>query len=356
MNIQNTEPLVSIVVPVYNVEDRLDRCVCSLVNQTYEKLQIILVDDGSKDRSGAICDEWASKDSRVNVIHQVNAGVSCARNAGLDAAKGRFVAFVDSDDYVDPQMYGTMIREAMEHQADQVCCCLCNVYPSGEQQEKHAFGHQTILDAQVYSELILSMVTPEQTGKKARLLQSPCNKLYRLEIIRQNHIRFDTELPYAEDWLFNLNYYRFARCVSFIPDSFYYYDRTTEGSLSKKFRWDGFEHSFRLRSQEREWFPELHTDESFRDLILRVQSHYLNQYVWTFGYNGFGKYARRQFQSESLRGIYMNTKTVPAKYRLSHCCFRSHDRRSAELLYCCWAAAHVSFTALKYYVKKLIGK
>lgn len=354
MKLTDTGPLVSIIVPVYNVEDRLDRCIRSLVDQTYQNIQLILVNDGSKDRSGTICDEWASKDSRIIVIHQANAGVSCARNAGLDAAQGQYAAFVDSDDYVDSDMYGTMIREAAEQESDQVCCYLCNIYPNREQPEKHAFGHQTLRGDQVYSELILSMVTPDQFDKKARLLQSPCNKLYRYAIIEQNHIRFDTKLPYAEDWLFNLNYYRFSRCVSFIPDCLYYYDRTTVGSLSKKVRWDGFEHSFRLRSREREWFPELHTEESFRDLVLKIQSHYLNQYAWLRGYAGFRKYAAHLYRNPDLRKIYIAADTVPLKYRLPHFCFRSGS--SQEWLFCCWAAAHVTVSALKYYVKKIIGK
>lgn len=348
-------PFVSIIVPVYNVEDRLERCIASLSNQTYQNLQIILVDDGSTDHSGQICDHWAARDKRITVLHKTNGGVSSARNMGLDAATGDYVTFVDSDDHIDPEMYAQMTHAALVHGADQSCCCLYSDHSTGRKAESHAFGNQVLHDDQIYAELIMAMVTPEQAGKKAHLLQSPCNKLYRREIMEQNHIRFDTELPYAEDWLFNLNYYRFARCVCFIPDCLYYYDRTTEGSLSKKVRWDGFSHSYRLRSREREWFPELHTDASFQALILKIQSHYLNQYARLCGYAGFGKYAAHLYDNKDLREIYVTADAVPAKYRLPHFCFRNGSGRSRKWLFCCWAAGHVMVSALKYYIKKIIG-
>ncbi len=97
--------MISVIVPVYNVEKYLDRCVESIVQQTYKNLEIILVDDGSTDKSGEICDHWATKDERVKVLHQPNMGGGAARNAALDIAKGDFIAFVDSDDYIAPDMY-----------------------------------------------------------------------------------------------------------------------------------------------------------------------------------------------------------------------------------------------------------
>lgn len=98
-------PLISVIVPVYRVEQYLDKCVSSILSQTYDNLELILVDDGSPDRSGEICDRWAEADSRVRVIHQKNAGGGAARNAGLDVARGQLIGFVDSDDYISPDMY-----------------------------------------------------------------------------------------------------------------------------------------------------------------------------------------------------------------------------------------------------------
>ena len=112
------DPLVSIIIPVYNVEKYLDKCIASVVGQTYQNLQIILVDDGSTDRSPAICDDWKERDSRITVVHQPNGGLSRARNAGLKLATGEFVGFVDSDDWIEPNMFETLLSALLETNAD----------------------------------------------------------------------------------------------------------------------------------------------------------------------------------------------------------------------------------------------
>lgn len=114
--------LVSVIVPVYKVEDLLERCVDSILNQTYQNLQVILVDDGSPDRCGNICDAYAAQDARVEVIHQTNAGLSGARNAGLARARGTFVTFVDSDDWIHAEMLSHLHQLAHDHDADVVVC------------------------------------------------------------------------------------------------------------------------------------------------------------------------------------------------------------------------------------------
>ncbi|MBE7064724.1 MAG: glycosyltransferase [Ruminococcaceae bacterium] len=115
-------PLISIIVPVYKVENYLDRCVESIVNQTYKRLEIILVDDGSPDNSPAICDSWSERDPRIKVIHKRNGGAAEARNAGLDVASGEYIGFVDSDDYIDKDMYRCMLAELEKSCADIACC------------------------------------------------------------------------------------------------------------------------------------------------------------------------------------------------------------------------------------------
>ena len=115
------EPLISVIVPVYKVPQYLEQCVDSILCQTYENLEILLVDDGSPDHCGAICDGYARKDSRVRVIHKENGGLSSARNAGLDAARGDYVAFADSDDWVEPDAYRAMLELAQKYQVSLVC-------------------------------------------------------------------------------------------------------------------------------------------------------------------------------------------------------------------------------------------
>ena len=116
------QPLVSVIIPVYKVEPYLARCVRSVCTQTYEHLEVILVDDGSPDRCGAMCDSFASKDERIRVIHQSNMGLSGARNAGIESCTGEYVLFVDSDDWIEHDMVAVMIDSALRNNAD-VCCC-----------------------------------------------------------------------------------------------------------------------------------------------------------------------------------------------------------------------------------------
>lgn len=127
-----TTPLISVIVPVYNVEDYLPKCVDSLLAQTYENLEILLVDDGAKDRSGAICDEFAEKDPRITVIHKANGGLSSARNAGIDIAHGEYLAFLDSDDWVEPDTYEYLLSLAQKYSVKLVCAGRYDVEPSGE--------------------------------------------------------------------------------------------------------------------------------------------------------------------------------------------------------------------------------
>lgn len=114
-------PLISVIVPVYNVEKLLPKCVDSILVQTYENLEIILVDDGTPDRGGILCDEYAAKDPRIQVIHKENGGLSSARNAGLDIARGEYIGFVDSDDWIEPEMYETMVALARKYDVKLVC-------------------------------------------------------------------------------------------------------------------------------------------------------------------------------------------------------------------------------------------
>lgn len=138
------EDLISVIVPVYNMEQYLERCVNSIVDQTYRNLEIILVDDGSTDRSPRMCDEYAQKDGRIKVVHKVNGGLSDARNAGLQAATGTYIGYVDSDDWIEPQMYQRMYEACIEHQAQVAVCCYAKIYRDHVDREGN--GQVTVFD------------------------------------------------------------------------------------------------------------------------------------------------------------------------------------------------------------------
>lgn len=179
-------PLISIIVPVYKVEPYLEKCVDSILVQTYSHLEIILVDDGSPDGCGAICDRYAAQDPRIRVIHKPNGGISDARNAGLDIATGEYIGFVDSDDYTAPTMYEQLLKSLISAQAD-IAVCQCVVVKEGE-------------DA-VFSQTCNKEVFASGTGSYAMIYDRaftvvPWNKLYRRELFAG--IRYPVGLIYED--------------------------------------------------------------------------------------------------------------------------------------------------------------
>ncbi len=138
------QPLISIIVPVYNAQKYLSECIRSIVNQTYTNLEIILVNDGSKDNSLQICREFAKQDSRIVVLDKENGGQATARNMALDIARGAYIGFVDSDDTVELDMYDTLMKALLAHGADISMCGRYNVYPNGEQKEVFVFNEEQI--------------------------------------------------------------------------------------------------------------------------------------------------------------------------------------------------------------------
>lgn len=171
-----TEPLVSIIVPIYNVEQYLQRCVDSLINQTYRNLEIILVDDGSPDKCGEICDEYEKKDSRIIVIHKQNGGLSEARNAGKDRSKGEYLMFIDSDDWIELDTCEVIVEMAIRHDADMVPFGVRDVYSNGDSKEWSPFKSGLMGKEECMSALIYNM---HQYG----IFNYACNKLYSRRLL-----------------------------------------------------------------------------------------------------------------------------------------------------------------------------
>ena len=132
-----TQPLVSVMIPIYNVFDYLDRCIESVINQSYSELEIILIDDGSPDDCATICDEWAKKDHRITVIHKKNGGQAEARNYGMQIICGEYVSFIDSDDYIADDFFEVLLSAALEHHSDIVVCDFAKTYENGDCEQYH---------------------------------------------------------------------------------------------------------------------------------------------------------------------------------------------------------------------------
>lgn len=220
---------VSVVVPVYNVEPYLDRCVESIVNQTYKNLEIILVDDGSPDGCPALCDEWAKKDARIRVIHKQNAGAGMARNTGIEQATGEYVFFFDADDYVDLTTVEKCVESAVENGSDVVLYGRCDAYESGEVTQITVSAPKLVFqENEVNTELL-----PGLFVYRWGIGVSACSRMHRLDLIKQHNKRFVSEREYmSEDAYFTVEYFANVSVASIVPECFYYYYRRS-GSFSR---------------------------------------------------------------------------------------------------------------------------
>ena len=238
------QPKVSVIIPCYKVEKYLDRCVESVINQTLKDLEIILVDDESPDHVPEICDEWALKDARIKVIHKKNGGLGMACNSGIEVATGKYVAFLDSDDWIDANMYQAMYDTAEKHQAQMVFTGLRRVDTNG-----NVIGYLTHKEKfQIYEGkneidgLACDLVASEVSLAAERTLQMSAKVvLYSKSTIDENHLRFVSEREVmSEDMHFNLNMLSHSQCVCVVPRFFYNY-RCTTGSITQKVDLDQFE-------------------------------------------------------------------------------------------------------------------
>lgn len=221
------EELISVIVPIYQVEGYLRRCIDSICGQTYPRLEIILVDDGSPDGCGAICDEYAARDSRVKVIHKNNGGLSDARNAGLDAARGQYIGFVDGDDYIKPEMYGTMLDRLKSARADLAVCAFLVVDERGNvlaDQQLAAPDRDMLLTREEAFEQLM--------GKNLVSFATAPNRLYRRGLFSE--LRFPKGRLHEDEFTAHSIYWQCER-VSFLREPLYCYVQHSGSIMGEEF-------------------------------------------------------------------------------------------------------------------------
>ena len=230
--------MISIIVPVYNGEVFLNRCVKSILAQTYTGFELVLVDDGSKDNSGKICDEFAAKDCRVKVIHQKNAGVSAARNAGLDAAAGEYIGFVDADDYIAPYTYETALAACLD--CDMAMWDAVTVWADGKQESDTIpmLSENTVLEKKDWSPELL-----------AQMAGAVWRCLYKAELLKT--VRFPVGIKLSEDRLFNMHAMGKARKLRYIKQAMYY-RVVRPGSAVNRYHGDKFEKNLKVMKMAEE--------------------------------------------------------------------------------------------------------
>ena len=233
-------PLVSVVVPIYNAEKYLVRCIESLRNQTLKELEIILVNDGSKDSSLAICKEYAAADSRVVLIDKVNGGVSAARNDGLRAAKGDFVGFVDPDDWVNPEMYAEMLAAIVSSQAE---ICVCNYLKEIDGKTEYMLMEQkgVVPKEAVVDKIVANIIAKPSFGSgETDIMGSVWRLLVKRDFLQKENIHFDEDVSFMEDLLFCVEAFLKCNCAVIHEGAFYHYE-VYDASVVNSYKADFFE-------------------------------------------------------------------------------------------------------------------
>ena len=243
-------PQISVIVPVYNAERFLKKCVDSVRNQSFSDLEIILVDDGSLDHSPEICDRLAEEDSRIRVIHQKNGGVSRARNTGLEAASGEYVIFLDSDDYIDSCMYEKMIRRAEEFDCDMVMCDCVKEFPDHSAIYSHPIRGGLYSRKQLETEYFPHLLIMENVEYPATI--SNWLLLFRRELAKE--LRYSEGIRYSEDLLFGAQLLYRAESFYYMKGEAYYHYYMNPQSATHRFVSDKWDDYLRLHSKIRQSF------------------------------------------------------------------------------------------------------
>lgn len=245
--------MISVIVPVYNAQKYLEETLDAIIAQTYEDYELLLVDDGSKDESPAICDKYAANDKRVKVFHNENMGASGARNFGLRMAQGDYIAFIDSDDIVDKDYLEQLYDKYTKPEVDVVLCGFDRFYKDDlDNKVEYLLGNEEVTNVTSNKELAMLFTVPKTSLSGVSIWA----KLYKRSIIVDNNISFPVDISYEEDCCFNLLYYRHVREAVYIKKNLYHY-RQISGSLSKVYKESTFKDLTNGYNKRKEFFNEL---------------------------------------------------------------------------------------------------
>lgn len=264
-------PILSIIIPIYNVEPYLDRCMKSVLNQTLKDIEIILVDDGSPDGCPAMCDSYKEKDARIKVIHKPNGGLGLARNSGLEAASGKYVAFLDSDDFVDLDYYEQLVSSAEAHQSDMCIAGFTDEFFTKSAAYPNIYAGKIFRKPDTVEIVLRSMIGADKKGEDD-MGMSVWKNIYSKELIDRFNLKFVSEREYiSEDIIFNIGFLGKAEKVCIIDSVGYHYCHN-ENSLTTRYKADRFEMYKKLYNYE---IKLLRKHPSFEDLKERAQSIFL---------------------------------------------------------------------------------
>lgn len=306
--------LVSVVIPVYNVEAYLDRCMDSVTGQSYEELQIILVDDGSEDRSGKRCDEWAARDARVQVVHQQNEGAGPARARGMQEARGQYLMFVDADDRIDSQMVEKLLDKVAAEEADACYCGFTDVDVSGTGKKGIPPKKLTYEGKEIKEFVGYAIGEPPHVTQNCFCGYSVCACLYKMSVIRTGSVMFRNERNvYSEDLLFNIAFCQKARKVTILPECLYSYYAVPKSCNRRPFEAAVNMHRMLCESIQEHWardpFLLQRTDRRYMNNLIV----YIRQEMTLAGTN------ERKSCLEKIRKVcrHESTQTVLGRYPIA---------------------------------------
>ena len=271
----NIKRLVSVILPIYNMEKYLIRCVTTVCSQTYQNIEIILVDDGSSDASLRLCKELQRSDERIKVIAKENGGVSTARNLGIKQAKGEWLMFVDPDDYLEPTIVEKLLN-AVEEGIDIVACC-CKIFDDkGLNDVNHFFCGNRLFVGEEKNELYFQLMqsTYGQSGKTYTAIGVPWGKLYRRDFLMENNLWFDTKLKRVQDNIFNMYAFFYARGIKYLDEALYKYQYEHMARYFKTYRKDYVEIFVAVREARYECLVKTRLIEK-----LEIRKFYLNETI-----------------------------------------------------------------------------
>ena len=238
---------VSIIIPVYNAERYISKCMENVLKQTYDKIEVILVDDGSSDSSGKMCDDYAAQDNRVRVIHQSNNGVSSARNAGILCSRGKYLCFVDIDDEIDVNLVEENFGLLENTDADFLFYCFRYFYPEKQEIVNNKYNKMFCgTNEEFFKEELINVVDRE-------LMNAPWNKMIRKDFLIENNILFDTRYSIFEDITFSVKMCNRAKKICINPQEYYTYNIWTQGTLRTKYQQNRFEAATELYNTAMEY-------------------------------------------------------------------------------------------------------
>lgn len=269
--------MISIVIPVYNVVSYLNKCLDSIINQEYKDWECILIDDGSTDGSGIICDQYSKISKQIKVIHQINQGVSIARNKGMSYAKGDYITFIDSDDWVDNTYLSDLVK-GLNKNTEIVVSGIIQEFPDNKQ-----------ITFSLPDNICFSIKT-ENTNifvkmNEKSLLYGPVAKLYKRSIIQKYNILFPKKCSYGEDLIFNYQYLNYINTITYIACSNYHYRIIGSGTLSSSFRPEQFEIDYSQWKLLKSFYQK-------KGIWNNLSQIYLYQKLWGIIYDGIFFYPK----------------------------------------------------------------